>query len=147
MAEMPSTVWLRKIQAAKDKKAEEERIAEQRNRIRLEVFRAAVEHRWDARAVARAAKCSRAEAEQTAVEMVGQGLPLSGGFAFLTTAQAAWVLGVIERRVRDYCGAGRLGLKIGGRFIIAPGDVLRFSVIPRPVGGAGVKQLAKSRAK
>ena len=115
--------------------------------IRLAVFRAVVENRWDVRAVAEEIGCTQAEVRSASVEMEGVGLPLTGAFAFVSPAQAGWVLGVIERRVRGFCGEGRLGTRVGGRYVITAQDLVRFASIPRPMGGAGVKELAKHRRK
>lgn len=53
---------------------------------------------------------------------------------YLTTAQAAAVLGVIERRVRALCAAGRLGQKIGRQYLIEAEELARFKKVARKVG-------------
>jgi excisionase family DNA binding protein len=52
----------------------------------------------------------------------------------LTTAEAAKILGVSERRVRQFCIAGRLGLKVGGRYTIDSEELQKFMEKPRPPG-------------
>ena len=49
-------------------------------------------------------------------------------------AQAAKYLGVSHQRVRQFCGQGRLGIKVGSRWIITKADLERFAEIPRPSG-------------
>ena len=44
----------------------------------------------------------------------------------MTVPQAAERLGISEKRVREYCRAGRLGEKIGRQWIITEADFTRF---------------------
>lgn len=52
------------------------------------------------------------------------------GETWLTTADAAKVLGVCEERVRQYCRAGRLGQKIGRNYLIRLAEAKKFSPLP-----------------
>ena len=52
----------------------------------------------------------------------------------LDVAQAAEYLGLSKARVRQFCGEGRLGQKVGSRWVIEKGDLERFAKIPRKVG-------------
>lgn len=52
------------------------------------------------------------------------------GETWLTTAEAAEVLGVSEGRIRQYCRAGRLGQKIGRNYLIRQSDAKTFSALP-----------------
>jgi hypothetical protein len=52
----------------------------------------------------------------------------------LTPAQAAAELNLTPRIIRRYCKQGRLGQKIGGRYIITRADLERFRNEPRKVG-------------
>lgn len=49
-----------------------------------------------------------------------------------TTAQAAQRLSVSERRVRQLCAKGRLGVKIGRQWLIRATELAEY--VPRPVG-------------
>lgn len=53
---------------------------------------------------------------------------------YFTTAEAAEKLGLDERRVRQFCEAGRLGVKIGRNWAISEADLKRFAKKPRAVG-------------
>ena len=44
----------------------------------------------------------------------------------MTVADVANQLGISEKRVREYCRAGRLGEKIGRQWIITKADFARF---------------------
>jgi len=52
----------------------------------------------------------------------------------LTVKRAAARLNLAESTVRGYCAAGRLGEKIGGRWIIQRAELDAFAKRPRPVG-------------
>lgn len=54
--------------------------------------------------------------------------------SLLTTAQAAAVLCVSERRVRALCAQGRLGQRVGRTYAIAAADLARFRQRPRKPG-------------
>ena len=118
--------------------------------LRLLVVRAALggalNEKMAVRALAYEAGRSQRDVLAVAEQMESVGLPLYGGFTEVTTVQAAWLLGLIDRRIRDFCRTGRLGRVCGGRYIIPTQDLLRFAERPRPVGGAGVKALAELRA-
>lgn len=43
--------------------------------------------------------------------------------ALLSTADAAEVLGISERRVRALCAAGRMGRQVGTTWVITPEDI------------------------
>jgi hypothetical protein len=132
-------------------------------RHRLETFRAACEERCDPAHLSRKLRIGKRAAEQLIEEMEGEGIPSLRIGGPLNTRQAAWVLGVIERLVRAYCGQGRLGYRdaslltnadafaskvaigrgaglAGTRWSIDKDDLLRFADLPRPVG-------AKARAQ
>jgi hypothetical protein len=51
----------------------------------------------------------------------------------VTTRQAANILGVSVRRVQQLCRSGRLGEKVGDRWLIG-GDLEDFARIERPPG-------------
>lgn len=87
------------------------------------------------------------EANAICTEMAMLGIDLSGRFSEVSSVQASYVLGVNDRKIREFCAQGRLGRTCGKRYIIPVDDLLRFAVIPRPVGGAGAKALAEQRAK
>ena len=115
-------------------------------KLRLAVFQAAADHNWDCKRIAKEQRVSQALIRDVSLEMEAQGLTTLGEFEEVSTKQAAWVLCVIERRVREFCRSGRLGRHCGGRYVIPVGDLLRFAGIPRHPGGAGIKQLAETRA-
>jgi excisionase family DNA binding protein len=48
--------------------------------------------------------------------------------------QAAVYLGLSEQRVRQFCGQGRFGTKVGNQWIIDKADLERFAQLPRPSG-------------
>ena len=48
--------------------------------------------------------------------------------------EAADHLGLKPRTVRGYCIQGRLGRKVGSRWLISSADLERFAQEPRPVG-------------
>lgn len=52
----------------------------------------------------------------------------------LTPAAAAAELGITPRLMRRYCEQGRLGQKIGGRYLISREDLDEFKQVPRKVG-------------
>lgn len=52
----------------------------------------------------------------------------------LTAKQVAIELDISHSLVRRYCREGRLGQKIGGRYIITSDDLEKFKQIPRKVG-------------
>ena len=56
---------------------------------------------------------------------------------YLTTDEAATVLGISPRNVRRYCAEGRLGEKHGRNWAIEADDLERFAAIDRPRGQAG----------
>ena len=62
----------------------------------------------------------------------GMAKTIINGETWLTSAQAAQLLGVSEGRVRQYCRAGRLGQKCGRNFLIREREAKAFS--PLPVG-------------
>ena len=52
----------------------------------------------------------------------------------LDIGQAAERLGLSKSRIRQLCGAGQLGEKVGSRWLIRAADLERFAQEPRPVG-------------
>jgi len=50
------------------------------------------------------------------------------------TDKAAEILEVSVERVEQFCREGRLGQKVGNRWLIHPEDLKRFAKIPRPTG-------------
>jgi len=48
--------------------------------------------------------------------------------------EAAAILGISIRRMRAFCAQGRLGYKIGGRWVIDPEQLSDFQKIPRKPG-------------
>ncbi len=53
---------------------------------------------------------------------------------FLTTKQAAKMLGLDISRVRCFCEEGRLGQKIGRNWAITESELEKFKTIPRTPG-------------
>jgi len=53
---------------------------------------------------------------------------------YLTTSEAAEILGVTERRIRDFCKAARLGRKIGRNWAISESQLAKFAAVERRVG-------------
>ena len=47
---------------------------------------------------------------------------------------AAEYLSVSKQRVRQFCGAGRLGTKVGHQWIITKAELEEFAAKPRPPG-------------
>ena len=52
------------------------------------------------------------------------------GEVWLTTSEAAAMLGVSEGRVRQYCRAGRLGQQIGRNYLIRQAEARKFAPLP-----------------
>lgn len=52
----------------------------------------------------------------------------------LNVTQAAEVLGVSSERVGQFCREGRLGQKVGDRWVIPRDELLQFARIPRRRG-------------
>lgn len=52
----------------------------------------------------------------------------------LSIPQAAARLNLSTALLRRYCKQGRLGVKVGGRWIIAADDLDGFAKLPRPTG-------------
>ena len=52
----------------------------------------------------------------------------------LSVAEAAAELGLSYRRVARLCEQGRLGQKVGHRYVVARGELIQFSKIDRPPG-------------
>lgn len=52
----------------------------------------------------------------------------------MTPEQAAKELGVSADRVRQFCKEGRIGQKVGGRWVIPADEVKMFQKIPRGTG-------------
>jgi excisionase family DNA binding protein len=52
----------------------------------------------------------------------------------LTCKEAAQVLGVTPVRVRQFCQEGRLGQKLGDRWVIPKSELHQFKKIPRNSG-------------
>ena len=48
--------------------------------------------------------------------------------------QAAERLGVTESLVRRWCRAGKLGVKVGGRWIVTESELEQFAAVPRHPG-------------
>lgn len=64
---------------------------------------------------------------------------------FLTPQQAAKRLGLSTVRVQQFCHNGRLGQRVGSRYIIAPDDLVEFAKIPRYPGKPNKKNLFVKR--
>ncbi len=62
---------------------------------------------------------------------------------YLTTYEAAERLGVSDRRVRQFCLAGRLGRRIGRDWAITEAQVEKFVSITRSCGQAGREAASK----
>lgn len=52
----------------------------------------------------------------------------------LTTTEAAEQLGISPRRVAQLCSEGRLGNKLGDRWVISQEELRQFEKIPRQTG-------------
>ena len=52
----------------------------------------------------------------------------------LTAAGAAVRLGITEERMRQFCAEGRIGAKLGGRWVITTDELRQFKKIPRRTG-------------
>ena len=52
----------------------------------------------------------------------------------LSVPQAAERLGLGPSLLRRYCREGRLGVKVGGRWLITEDELVKFESEPRPVG-------------
>lgn len=61
--------------------------------------------------------------------------------SLLTVEETAKRLSVCESRVRQFCLEGRLGQRIGGRWIITEEELRIFKRIPRPTGKPGHRQV------
>jgi excisionase family DNA binding protein len=48
--------------------------------------------------------------------------------------EAAEFLGVTPERVRDFCREGRIGQRVGERYVISRDELRVFAKIPRKVG-------------
>lgn len=57
---------------------------------------------------------------------------MAGSLRLFDTKTAAEKLGVSERRVRVFCEEGRLGTRLGGRWVITEAELRTFK--PRPTG-------------
>lgn len=69
-------------------------------------------------------------------EVLSQGIDLECGV--VSTQEAAWVLGVTDRRVRAICQEGRLGRRVGQRsYWIAIPELVDFAKLDRPAGWHG----------
>ena len=51
-----------------------------------------------------------------------------------SVTEAADKIGVCPSRVRQFCLHGRLGQRIGGRWVISEEEIRSFKKIPRPHG-------------
>lgn len=56
------------------------------------------------------------------------------GDEFLSAKEAAGVLGVTARRIRQLCRAGHFGFRIGNQWAISRAKLEEFAKTPRPVG-------------
>ena len=110
-----------------------------KQQLRLAVFEASAFGLFHVKAIAGTIKTSQASVKQAACEMESHGMPTSGGFAEVSTTQAAWVLGVIPRHVRSFCQNGDLGRRVGGRYVIPVRELIQFAAIPRQRGGDRTK--------
>lgn len=52
----------------------------------------------------------------------------------MSIPQAALLLGVSTALLRKFCQQGRLGSKVGGRWVITDAELNAFNAIPRPPG-------------
>ena len=59
---------------------------------------------------------------------------------FITTTEAAKLLRLSRIRVIQLCAAGRLGEKIGGRYLITVEQVEAFAKLERKVGNPNIKK-------
>lgn len=58
----------------------------------------------------------------------------------LSVKDAAEIIGVSERRVRQFCAAGKLGKRVGPRmFVITRREAEAFAKIERPPGNPGFR--------
>jgi len=62
----------------------------------------------------------------------------------LTPKQSAEILGLSLSRVHKLAAAGRLGFKVGGRYIITRSELAKFKELPRPVGNPNFKKESKN---
>jgi len=62
---------------------------------------------------------------------------------FVSVEQAAEILGITSRRVRQICLQGRLGKKILGRYLIKRSDLLWFSRRNRQAGNPNWRKSEK----
>ncbi|MEM7163585.1 MAG: helix-turn-helix domain-containing protein [Bacteroidota bacterium] len=56
------------------------------------------------------------------------------GEEFLTVKQVAIELERSEKRIREYCRGGRLGMKFGRQWLITRSELEAFKLIPRKHG-------------
>jgi hypothetical protein len=54
--------------------------------------------------------------------------------SLLTSKRAAFLLGISQRRVNQFCKEGRLGKKVGSTYIITWDELEKFANIPRMAG-------------
>jgi hypothetical protein len=52
----------------------------------------------------------------------------------LNCDEAAEEIGLSPERIRQFCRGGRLGQRVGGRWVILQEELNRFRKIPRPSG-------------
>lgn len=65
---------------------------------------------------------------------IGMVMPTVNTESLLTPTEAADMLDLSERRVQRLCQEGRLGIMVGGRYLIPKQQVERFRKIPRRAG-------------
>jgi excisionase family DNA binding protein len=53
---------------------------------------------------------------------------------YLTTTEAAEILGVHQRQVRHLCSQGRLGQRFGSVWMISDAELVKFAKKPRLIG-------------
>ena len=59
---------------------------------------------------------------------------MSSPFNLLTVTEAAELLGISRARMSQFCSEGRIGQKVGGRWLVSEDELRQFRKIPRPTG-------------
>ena len=85
------------------------------------------------------------ESADICAEMADIGIRLDGRFEHVSVPQAAYILTLNPRRVREFCEDDRLGRRVGNRWMIGVEELIQFAEVPRPVGGT--KEFRKWRRR